>query len=103
MADWVPLLDALLADWACGVPAPLIAGRFHAALAALIVAVATQIGAQRVVLAGGCFQNRLLLELTAARLADAGVAVFWPQRAPSGDGGLALGQAAVCAAAGAAA
>ncbi len=103
VADWAPLLDALLADRACGVPAPLIAGRFHAALAALIVAVATQSGAQRVVLAGGCFQNRLLLELTAARLADAGVTVFWPQRAPPGDGALALGQAAVCAAAGAAA
>jgi len=61
--------------------------------------VATQVGATRMALAGGCFQNRLLVELSAARLADAGVAVFWPQRVPPGDGGLALGQAAVCAAA----
>ncbi len=95
IADWQPLLDALLADLAAGVATPHIAGRFHAALAALVVAVAAQVGAQRVVLAGGCFQNRLLLELTAARLADAGVAVFWPQRVPPGDGGLAVGQAAV--------
>jgi len=96
IADWQPLLDALLADRASGVPTPRIAGRFHAALAALVVSVATQVGARRVVLAGGCFQNRLLLELTTARLANAGVAVFWPQRAPPGDGGLALGQVAVC-------
>ena len=98
IADWQPLLDALLADLAAGVPTPRIAGRFHAALAALVVTVATQVGARQVALAGGCFQNRLLLELTAARLADAGVAVFWAQRVPPGDGGLALGQAAVCAA-----
>ncbi len=103
VADWAPLLDALLADRAAGVPAPLVAGRFHAALAALVVAVAAAFAQTRVALSGGCFQNRLLLELTAARLAGAGVAVFWPQRVPPGDGGLALGQAAVCATVGAAA
>jgi hydrogenase maturation protein HypF len=98
IADWQPWLDALLADLAAGMSTPLIAGRFHATLAALIVSVARRLGARRVALAGGCFQNRLLLELTAARLADVGVAVFWPQQVPPGDGGLALGQAAVCAA-----
>lgn len=95
VADWGPLLAALLSDVAAGTPAGVISMRFHAGLANLIVAVTRQFGAGRVVLAGGCFQNALLLDLTAGRLADAGVAVFWPQRLPPGDGGLAVGQAAV--------
>ncbi|WP_444543145.1 Kae1-like domain-containing protein, partial [Methylogaea oryzae] len=45
-----------------------------------------------VVLCGGCFQNRLLLELCVERLRHAGFDVYWPQRIPPNDGGLALGQ-----------
>lgn len=95
LADWAPALAALLADRAAGVPVPQIAGRFHATLAALIADVARQLGVCRVVLAGGCFQNRRLLEETRARLDQAGLAVWWPQRLPPGDGALAAGQAAV--------
>ncbi|HEY0674578.1 MAG TPA: carbamoyltransferase HypF, partial [Immundisolibacter sp.] len=95
LADWAPALAALLADRAAGVPVPQIAGRFHATLAALIADVARQLGVCRVVLAGGCFQNRRLLEETRARLEQAGLAVWWPQRLPPGDGALAAGQAAV--------
>ena len=95
VADWVPLLEALLAERAAGVPAALSAGRFHAALAALVVAVARRVSAKQVVLAGGCFQNRYLLALTGQALAAAGIAVWWPQRLPPGDGVLAVGQAAV--------
>jgi hydrogenase maturation protein HypF len=95
LADWAPALAALLADRAAGVPVPQIAGRFHATLAALIADVARQLGVCRVVLAGGCFQNRRLLGETRARLEQAGLAVWWPQRLPPGDGALAAGQAAV--------
>lgn len=95
VADWAPLLAAALADRAAGVAVPDIAARFHAALAALVPGVAAGVGAKRVVLAGGCFQNRRLLEETRAALDNAGLAVFWPQRLPPGDGGLAVGQAAV--------
>jgi hydrogenase maturation protein HypF len=95
VADWVPLLGALLAERAAGVPVALSAGRFHAALAALVVAVARRVSAKQVVLAGGCFQNRHLLALTGQALEAAGIAVWWPQRLPPGDGALAVGQAAV--------
>ncbi|MGE0809059.1 MAG: carbamoyltransferase HypF [Immundisolibacter sp.] len=95
VADWAPLLGAVLADRAAGVAVPEIAARFHAALAALVPAVAARVGAARVVLAGGCFQNRRLLDETRAALENGGLAVFWPQRLPPGDGGLAVGQAAV--------
>jgi hydrogenase maturation protein HypF len=77
------------------VAVPVIAARFHTALAALVPAVGARVGAARVVLAGGCFQNRRLLDETRAALENAGLAALWPQRLPPGDGGLAVGQAAV--------
>jgi hydrogenase maturation protein HypF len=46
-----------------------------------------------VVLAGGCFQNRLLLEWLIAALRLRGLEPFWPSALPASDGGLALGQA----------
>jgi hydrogenase maturation protein HypF len=51
-----------------------------------------------VVLSGGVFQNRLLLERTAALLAAAGLRPLVPERLPPNDGGIAYGQAAVAAA-----
>jgi hydrogenase maturation protein HypF len=50
-----------------------------------------------VALSGGCFQNRLLTELTVARLQGAGVKVYWHQRVPPNDGGIALGQVVAAA------
>jgi hydrogenase maturation protein HypF len=51
-----------------------------------------------VVLSGGVFQNRLLLERTATQLSDAGLRVLVPERLPPNDGGISFGQAAVAAA-----
>jgi hydrogenase maturation protein HypF len=45
-----------------------------------------------VALTGGCFQNRLLTELTVARLEGEGIRVYWHQRVPPNDGCIALGQ-----------
>ena len=50
-----------------------------------------------VVLSGGCFQNRLLTELTVARLQADGVKVYWHQRVPPNDGGISLGQVVAAA------
>jgi hydrogenase maturation protein HypF len=49
-----------------------------------------------VALSGGCFQNALLTELTVGALTD--LPLMHHRRVPAGDGGLALGQAAVAAA-----
>lgn len=92
--DWRPLFRALLDDYAAGVPATVLAFRFHASLAAAVAAIAATESIPTVVLAGGCFQNRLLLELCAERLRHAGFRVYWPQQIPPNDGGLALGQIA---------
>ncbi|MCX6030124.1 MAG: carbamoyltransferase HypF [Chloroflexi bacterium] len=96
--DWQPLLDALLADLRRGVPQGIMAARFHNALVAAIVAVAQAVGQPRVALTGGCFQNRLLVERTAKRLAQTGFEVLLHRQVPPNDGGISLGQIAVAAA-----
>jgi len=53
---------------------------------------------ETVVLSGGVFQNRRLLELTKALLGSAGLTVLVPERLPPNDGGIAYGQLAVAAA-----
>jgi hydrogenase maturation protein HypF len=51
-----------------------------------------------VVLAGGVFQNRLLLELSTAALDARRLDVILPERLPPNDGAVSYGQAAVAAA-----
>lgn len=60
--------------------------------------VAERRGLETVILSGGVFQNRVLLERTTARLDAAGLRVLVPRRLPANDGGIAFGQAAVAAA-----
>jgi hydrogenase maturation protein HypF len=101
--DARPAIAAVLADAAAGAGAPRISARFHRAVARATAAACARIaaaaGLDRVVLSGGVFQNRLLLELTAAELEAAGLAVLVPERLPANDGGISFGQAAVAAAA----
>ena len=92
LVDWRPMLHAVLADLAAGTPTAVIAGKFHNSLAESILAVAQLAGEAKVVLTGGCFQNRILTERTVHRLAAAGFAPYWHQRVPPNDGGIALGQ-----------
>ena len=55
-------------------------------------------GLARVVLSGGVFQNRRLVEGTARRLGEVGLEVLVPRRLPPNDAGVSYGQAAVAAA-----
>ena len=75
-------------------PVGAMSARFHNALAEAIVGVARRVGEPRVVLTGGCFQNRYLTERAVARLRGAGFRPYWHQRVPPNDGGIALGQVA---------
>ena len=93
VVDWAPLIRGILGDMATGRPAWEIAAKFHNTLAVGIVEVARLVGEARVVLTGGCFQNRRLLEGTVTRLRMAGFSPYWHQRVPPNDGGIALGQA----------
>jgi hydrogenase maturation protein HypF len=90
--DWEPLVWEVLADARDNVPMAWIAAKFHNALVEGILAVAGRIGEERVVLTGGCFQNRYLTEGTVRRLRAEGFRPYWHQRVPPNDGGIALGQ-----------
>jgi hydrogenase maturation protein HypF len=90
--DWAPLITQIIGDVRNKVPTSLIAARFHNTLADMIVRVARLIGERRVVLSGGCFQNRYLTEQTVRRLEHVGYHAYWHQRVPPNDGGIALGQ-----------
>jgi hydrogenase maturation protein HypF len=93
IVDWEPLVRAVLLDRTRGAPISRVSGRFHAGLAAAAVEVARLAGVPRVVLTGGCFQNRRLARDVRASLERAGFDVFSPSAYPPNDGGIALGQA----------
>jgi len=90
--DWEPMVMAMLDEMKRGVAIGTISDMFHRTLVEVIVAVAQRISRERVVLGGGCFQNRRLLERAVLRLRAEGFRPFWPHHVPPNDGGLALGQ-----------
>jgi hydrogenase maturation protein HypF len=90
--DWSQMVDAILQQTMDGTQRESIALRFHNTLATIIVRVAEEIGLDRVVLTGGCFQNRILTERTVRGLESAGFRPYWHQRVPPNDGGISLGQ-----------
>ncbi len=96
--DWEPMFREILRERDGGVPTGVICAKFHNTLAEVIVAVARRIGARRVALTGGVFQNRYLTERAFRRLERAGLKPFTHQRVPPNDGGIALGQIMVAAA-----
>ncbi|HSD79675.1 MAG TPA: Sua5/YciO/YrdC/YwlC family protein, partial [Solirubrobacteraceae bacterium] len=100
--DARPAVAAVVEDLAAGTAAGAVAARFHRAVARATAEacarVAGRAGLGTVVLAGGVFQNRLLVEETAALLARAGLRVLLPERLPPNDGAVAFGQVAVAAA-----
>ncbi|HYW80130.1 MAG TPA: carbamoyltransferase HypF [Thermoguttaceae bacterium] len=97
LVDWEPMVRAVLADRTAGLPIGRISGRFHNALAEASVAIAQHSGCSRVVLSGGCFQNRLLAARVQSRLMQAGMNVYTHRQFPPGDGGIALGQVYIAA------
>lgn len=96
------LVRAVVADLRAGVPAAVVAARFHNALAQIIVDVCGALRARRglslVALSGGVFQNLLLLERTVNALETAGFRVLTHSRVPANDGGISFGQAVIAAA-----
>jgi hydrogenase maturation protein HypF len=75
--------------------AALFHGTVVQGLVALVAAAAQASGIDQVVLSGGCLINRTLAEGVAHGLRRRGLEPWLPRRAPAGDGGLALGQAAL--------
>jgi len=100
-ADPAPVLAAAVADVRAGVPPGVIAARFHAAVAGLVLQVCSlareQYGLDTVALTGGVFANSVLSSACAGALRADGFTVLRHHRIPPNDGGLALGQLMVTA------
>ncbi len=94
-----PVLAALAADWARGASVDEMALRFHDTVATMVVTTCAYLrsggGPDRVVLSGGTWHNRYLLSVVVRELTRLGLKVYTHRRVPAGDGGLALGQAAI--------
>ncbi len=97
IVDWEPLVLEILQARQGGATIGTLARSFHNTLAEAVVAVALRIAQPRVVLTGGCFQNKYLTERVVRRLEAEGFRPYWHQRVPPNDGGIALGQAAAAA------
>ncbi|MFD5272256.1 carbamoyltransferase HypF [Streptomyces sp. NPDC058335] len=99
--DPAPLLRALVADLRRGTPAPVLAARFHRAVAGAVAEICRRArrdtGLTTVALSGGVFANGLLEQECTALLAADGFTVLCHSEVPPGDGGLALGQLVVAA------
>jgi hydrogenase maturation protein HypF len=93
--DWEPMILKLLKDVGRGSTIGAMSALFHNGLVEGIIQVAEKVGQERVVLTGGCFQNRFLTERAVHRLCETGFRPYWHQRVPPNDGGIALGQVAV--------
>jgi hydrogenase maturation protein HypF len=87
--DWQPLLQAILVTQ---LSVREVATRLHNTLIEMLVAVAHCVGCPQVLLTGGCFQNRYLLERALRRLRAEGFTPYCHHQIPPNDGGLAVGQ-----------
>jgi hydrogenase maturation protein HypF len=92
MVDWARMVREIMVDVHKLLPRSLITKKFHNALVGVIVEVAKKAGLERVVLSGGCFQNKFLTERTVRQLRREGFQPYWHQRVPPNDGGISLGQ-----------
>lgn len=98
-----PIVAGVVEDLQRGLPAFIISAKFHNTIvdgfSMLCQALRQENRINQVVLSGGCFQNRLLLEGLRNHLRTNGFEVFCHRQVPTNDGGIALGQALIAAAA----
>ena len=94
-----PIITGVVEDILRGLPAFIISRKFHNTLtegfADLCAVIGRETDLDRVVLSGGCFQNRLLLEGLTQALTKRRLEVYTHRLVPANDGGIALGQAII--------
>jgi hydrogenase maturation protein HypF len=92
---------SVLEDIQAGKSVGLVSAKFHNTIIDIIEKVVKKIhqetALKKVVLSGGTFQNRYLLQKLEPRLKKSGFEVYAQHSIPSNDGGIALGQLAIAA------
>jgi hydrogenase maturation protein HypF len=90
--DWSDMLLNILHDLKLDISTEVVAAKFHNWLSDDIVKITEMSGLEKVVMSGGCFQNRYLLERSVKQLRENGFFPYWHQKIPPNDGGISLGQ-----------
>jgi hydrogenase maturation protein HypF len=90
--QWQPIIQEILKDMENDQPLGLISAKFHNTLTEIIIKIAHIMEINIIVLTGGCFQNKYLLEKTILKLKNAKFTPHWHQNIPPNDGGIAIGQ-----------
>lgn len=90
--NWSPMIRQIIRDNEKGISKKIISMKFHNALVNSIVEIAKLIEEKNVILSGGCFQNKYLLEKSIMKLKESGFCVYWNKEVPANDGGISLGQ-----------
>jgi hydrogenase maturation protein HypF len=100
--DGRSLLFSVIEDRDAGVAPSVIAARFHNTVVEMTVqcikVIADMTGINQLVLSGGCFGNRILLERTIERLRNEWFNVYYHKQLPPGDENISLGQVLIAAA-----
>jgi len=92
VADWEPMIREIVKEILSGADPGRVSAKLHNTLVEVIIREAQRASEDRVVLAGGCFQNKYLTERAIRRLREEGFRPYWHQRVPPNDGSIALGQ-----------
>lgn len=95
--DWRPLVQSVVDELLHGVAPGTVAMRVHRSVALAIISTMEECPDIPVVLSGGCFQNKILVELILL-LADDRKKIGVSRMIPVNDGGLAAGQLVIAAA-----
>jgi hydrogenase maturation protein HypF len=90
--DWEPMMREILVDKLNDLSLNLMSVKFHNTLSKIILDIAKKIGEEKIVMSGGCFQNRYLIRRTVKLLESENFKPYWHQRIPPNDGGISLGQ-----------
>jgi hydrogenase maturation protein HypF len=100
--DFRNVFSMIMADLSAGKSPGYISACFHNTVISAIFETANRISRERglvkVLLSGGMFQNRIILEGLAPRMERSGLEMFIHEKVPPNDGGIALGQLAIASA-----
>ncbi|ACK67550.1 (NiFe) hydrogenase maturation protein HypF [Rippkaea orientalis PCC 8801] len=90
--NWEGIVRGILADLLDNLKPGEISAKFHNTLIEIIINIAEKISQKKVIVTGGCFQNKYLTERAIKRLIQENFTPVWHQKVPPNDGGISLGQ-----------
>ncbi|YAI82678.1 MAG: carbamoyltransferase HypF [cyanobacterium endosymbiont of Rhopalodia sterrenbergii] len=92
IVDWQLIIKGILDDLLKYLSVEEISAKFHNTLVEIIIKISQIISEKKVILTGGCFQNKYLTEQAISRLNQEQLIPIWHRKVPPNDGGIALGQ-----------